>query len=253
VTSGVTCVVMAQPLAPPLPAISLESCGITKASSPGFLELQRTRYRTRGLDGSYSREFVYDSVGRRALDAVIIAAHFENRGRLYVYLRSALRPPLLEREQRETADHQPQAVQLWELPAGLVEAGENSTLGLLSAAARETQEELGFALEPGRFQPLGHGVYPLPAVIGERQFFFHVQVDPSERQTPSLDGSVLEEAGAIFACELGQALELCRNGQILDSKTELGLRRLAEIHAATALDGSALHFQDSAETASNGS
>ena len=69
----------------------------------------------------------------------------------------------------------------------------------------------------------------MPGFCAERQFFFEVEVDPAARSEPSLDGSALERGGAIVALPLALALERCRSGDIADSKTELGLRRLAEL------------------------
>ena len=71
-------------------------------------------------------------------------------------------------------------------------------------------------------------VFPAPGMVAERHFFFRVQVDPSEREKPTLDGSPLERAGVVAALPVDEALELCRRGEIQDSKTELALRRLEE-------------------------
>lgn len=218
---------------PEFPRVQLEVVESGPATTSGFLELRRARLRARQPDGSSSREFVYDSVTRRALDAVVILAHYAEAGEPFVYLRSAIRPPVAERATRTTPDDVPQGVQFWELPAGLLEPGEQTRAGLPVCAARETREELGFALEPEQFQPLGHGTYPTAGVIAERQFFFRVEVDPTRRAEPTLDGSPLELAGIVFAAPLALALEWCRSGEILDGKTELGLRRFAEWFGAT--------------------
>lgn len=224
---------MTRPAIPAFPGVMLEVVERGLATGPGFLEHQRGKLRTRGPNGEVSREFVYDSVTRRALDAVVIVAHCRSgQGERRVYLRSAIRPPVAERGSRPTPDGSAQDVQFWELPAGLVEPGEETLEGLAGCAARETHEELGFALDPRRFEPLGHGMYPLPGVIAERQFYFHVEVDADRRGEPSLDGSPLEESGIVFALPLSQALEMCAAGQILDAKTELGLRRFADYCAS---------------------
>lgn len=213
---------------PPLPDIALECIAERVESTPGFLELRRRRQRCRHPDGRVSREFVYDSVGRRALDAVVIAAHALRDGETLVYLRSAIRPPVTERSGRLAIDEAIQSVHFWELPAGLVEPEEEDAGGLKRCAARETREELGFDIDAARFLPLGLGIYPAPGVIAERQFFFRVEVEPERQLEPDLDGSPLEEAGVVFATPLERALEACRRGLILDGKTELGLRRLHE-------------------------
>jgi ADP-ribose pyrophosphatase len=213
---------------PALPHVELERLEQRVESTPGFLELRRTRLRARQPDGTLSREFLYDSVERRALDAVVVAAYYLEGGDVFVYLRSAVRPPVVARNERPMPDEFPQSFQFWELPAGLVEPGEQTVAGLARCAARETEEELGFALDDEDFVTMGHGIYPTPGVIPERQFFFRVEVRPATRGEPSLDGSPLEQSGVVFATSLDRALDRCRDGLILDGKTELGLRRLKD-------------------------
>ena len=212
----------------PLPPIRLELLEDLSAEQPkGFLSIVRRRYRAEYPDGVASRPFVYDAVDRRAIDAVVIAAHFGHDGVHHVYLRSAVRPPLLLRTAHPVAD--PPTGALWELPAGLVDPDERDTLaGVREAARRELGEELGFFLAAERLEPLGPSVFPAPGMVAERHFFFRAEVDPSEQQAPTLDGSPLERAGVIAALPLEEALDLCRRGEIQDSKTELALRRLRE-------------------------
>ena len=66
-------------------------------------------------------------------------------------------------------------------------------------------------------------------MIGERHFFFHVEVAGLDRGTPSEDGSALEKHALVVPIALHDALALTRTGDIEDEKTELALRRLAEI------------------------
>lgn len=216
---------------PPLPRIELV---LDEDRSPeadaGFLRLRRRRLRVRRPDGSLSEPFTYDSVDRQALDAVVVAAHYaDGQGRRMVYLRSAIRPPAWHRPEscRPMPEKDTLGV-LWELPAGLVESDECSLDGLRRCAARELGEELGFHLPPDLFEPLGPATFPTPGVIGERHHFFHVEVEPARRQTPSEDGSVLEQQALIAAVELAEALQAAGRGEIEDAKTELGLWRLAE-------------------------
>ena len=70
-----------------------------------------------------------------------------------MYLRSAVRPPCALRGLRR-----PHEGGLWELPAGLVEPGEEPA----AAAARELGEELGFAADAGAMRPLGAWMFPVP-------------------------------------------------------------------------------------------
>ena len=218
-----------QPRLPVLPDVHLEVVD-DQPPQEGFLRVHHLKLRTRSADGCLSETFAYDQVERTALDAVVIAAHFRGcDGLLHVYLRSALRPPVALRpaevrpvQERATLGH------LWELPAGLVERGERSEQGLRACAARELEEELGFAVSPALMRQLGPSTFPAPSVLGERHFYFHCRVDPAARTKPLGDGSPLERCAAVSAIPLQDALQLVRNGEIEDAKTEIALRRLEE-------------------------
>lgn len=190
----------------------------TGEAGPAFLELRRFDLAMR-RDGAKSATFTYDLVERRALDACVIVAHHEAGGRVHVWMRSALRPPVVLRPI-------PPALRdpLWEVPAGLIEPGE----GPRAAAARELEEEVGFAVAEDTVEPLGAPTLPAPGFIGELHHFFHVEVDPTARREPAGDGSPLEDAAMVVAAPLEDLLAACNDGRILDAKTELALRRLAD-------------------------
>ena len=214
-----------------LPKIQLELLeDLSPPEQHGFLRLVRHRYRATYPDGTRSEPFIYDAVDRDAIDAVVIAAHFlAADGTPCVFLRSACRPPLTLRD----SDRSPLPGEacdggLWELPAGLVEATEESPNGVARAAQRELLEELGFEVGLAALVPLGHSTFPAPGFVAERHFFFEVRVDPRARREPELDGSPLERFGSVIELPLSEALALCRSGVIEDAKTELALRRLAE-------------------------
>lgn len=198
---------------------------------PGFLRLRRVMLRVRFEDGVESAPFEYDTVDRDRLDAVVIAAHFHGAdGRRRVFLRSALRPPVMLRPlairpipEKETLGA------LWELPAGLVEANERSPEGLRRCAARELFEEVGVEVEAAALAELGPSTFPAPGMVGERHFYFHVAIDPAQISTPTEDGSALERGAIIVAIPVDDAIALCRRGDIEDAKTEIALRRLAEM------------------------
>ena len=222
---------------PPLPEIALRE--VEDLSPPearrGYLRLRRSRLTAQRPGGEPSEPFVYDSVERVALDAVVIAAHFVDEGRRKVYLRTAVRPPAFLRPlERRPLPEKPTLGVLWELPAGLVEADECSPEGLRRSAARELEEELGFAIDPARFEPLGPPSFPSAGVIGERHHYFQVEVDPARRGTPAEDGSVLERDALIEAITVDEAVSLCWSGEIEDSKTEIALQRLLR-HAGRSL------------------
>jgi ADP-ribose pyrophosphatase len=208
--------------APPHIALSVERDRTATASaSGGFLNLQRLDLVAEYPGGDKSAPFPYDMVTRAAIDAAIIAAHFVKDGTRHVYLRSAVRPPVALRAIPPRLDGG-----LWELPAGLIEPGEEP----VAAAARELEEELGFRVPTAAFSLLGPWTLPTPAVIAECHVFFHVEVDPDARAgEPTLDGSALERGGAILSMPLHDAIEHCRRGAVRDAKTELGLRRLSEL------------------------
>jgi ADP-ribose pyrophosphatase len=214
-----------------LPDIRLELLeDVSPAHAPGFLRLVRRRLKAHYPDGTASEPFVYDEVDRRALDAVVVAAHYRaSDGTRFVYLRSALRPPLVLRDRNRSPvpDLDPPG-SIWELPAGLVETDEQSREGVKRCAARETEEELGFSLEASAFEELGPSVCPAPGFIAERHFFFVAEVDPAARREPGNDGSPLEHGGVVTAVSFEEARGLCRDGGFVDAKTELGVRRLLE-------------------------
>ena len=221
-----------------LPDIRLELVDdLTPEQESGFLRLQRKRYRALYPDGTASEAFIYDSIDRRALDAVVIIAHFADAdGRRHVFLRSAVRPPVSERtkERSPVSELDPPHGVLWELPAGLVEPHERELTGVRECARRELLEELGFSVPAEALTPLGPSSFLSPGIIGERLFFFSVEVRPREQIAPTLDGSPLEHFGAVIAVPLAEALEHCRSGVITDVKSELGLRRLVDLDAGAA-------------------
>ena len=215
---------------PPLPKSSVAIVEERPSERP-FLRIQRLALRATLPDGVVSEEFLYDVIFRERLDAVVIVPHYRaESGARWVYLRSALRPPVATRPvEMHVFPEKDSLGNLWEVPAGLVEVDERTPEGLQRCAARELDEEIGFEVAPERLLPLGPSMFPAPGMVGERHFFFHVEVDPKTRTTPSEDGSVLERQAAIVAVPLDEAIASCRTGEIEDAKTELALRRLAEI------------------------
>jgi ADP-ribose pyrophosphatase len=214
-----------------LPDIRLELVeDLTPEAPPGFLRIVRRRYRAHYPDGTASDPFVYDIVDRRAIDAVVLVVHYPDPGGRRLYLRSSVRPPVGERDPQRSPlpERDPGGPSIWELPAGLIEPDEQSPDGLVRAAIREIREELGFEVTPAAVRELGASMFPVPAFIAERLYFFEVEVDPASRREPTLDGSALERFGEVIALPVHEILELCRRGELYDLKTELVARRLIE-------------------------
>jgi ADP-ribose pyrophosphatase len=213
-----TLAVLDEELAPPLDQAS-------------FLRVRRQKVVLHFADGAKSEPFGYDSIDRERMDAVVVVPHFKGSdGKRWVYLRSAVRPPVAVRpEAVRPIPEKPTLGNLWEVVAGLVEVDERSPDGLRACAVRELLEEVGFSVTPPSIRDLGPSSFPAPGIIGERHFFFQIEVDPAARVAPTEDGSALERCAVIAAVSLDEALELCRAGEIEDAKTELSLRRLAEL------------------------
>jgi ADP-ribose pyrophosphatase len=192
----------------------------------GFVDLRRVELVARYPDGKTSDPFRYDAATRKGIDAVVILAFRRVQGRVpgaderHVFLRSAVRPPIALRDGMTVSDWN-----LWELPAGIVDPGEVPR----GAAARELEEELGFAIDASRLVELGSWTWPAPGVIAEKHFYFAVDITSDAATVPTEDGSPLERCASILTLPLGDLLDRCRRGELPDAKTELALRRFAEM------------------------
>lgn len=194
-----------------LPNIKLNNLGPVCAAEP-FLKVKGNLFEIIYPDNSKSGKFSHDTLTRKNIDASVIIANAND----HIYLRSCVRPALFERDEYN----------LWELPAGLIEAGENP----VDCACREAEEELGFYLKAEDFKELGHYTFPSVGTIGERIHFFSVSVNPEDRSEPSLDGSPLEKHGIVEKIHIKDALEMIQKGQLKDAKTELGIWRFYHRH-----------------------
>lgn len=186
--------------------------------------LQLTAYRVT-RDGADGRAGAYDVLGRKALDAAVVVPFFVREGTCFVRLRTVVRPPLALRGAPPAGLPTPPST-LWEVPAGLIEPGEDAATG----AARELFEEL--AVHPESIVPLGPPMCPAPAVLAELHVYFAAKITPPAEgepwPEPAGDGSLYEENAQFATVSLADALEACRRGEVWDAKTELALRRLAD-------------------------
>ncbi len=211
------------------PDIEVEVVEDRSPRQEGFLRVRRLGLRNRYPDGTTSDVYGYDVVERDALDAVGIVLEAEREGEPWVCLRSALRPPMAMRGGYAVPLDEEVSPSIWEVPAGLVERDERGVEGLRRCAARETLEEVGLEVEASAFALLGPGFALSPGVLGEKLYLLHARVEPTDRGEPTLDGSPTEEGAAIRFVPLAEALRATRDGRVADAKTELALRRLAEL------------------------
>jgi ADP-ribose pyrophosphatase len=189
------------PPAPNAPAFAVSELS-TKTSAGGFLTLKSYAMALGDARG------VYDIVTRACMDAVIIAAFFVQDGERHVVLRSTPRIPVLLQHPSESV--------LWELPA----APE-------AAATRELYEEIGVVAL--RFGQLGAWSFPLPGLIAERHFFYWAEIAAPPWERAKGDGSIFEASASLHSMSVQDALKAARQGLLRDEKTELTLRRLAEL------------------------
>ena len=105
--------------------------------------------------------------------------------------------------------------EIWELPAGSVDAGESAE----AAAARECEEEI--ALVPGRVQRIV-GLYPTPGYCDEEMIYFRVSdLHPPAPGSPHKADE--DEDIYVQAFTISEAKALATRGEIIDLKTAYGL------------------------------
>jgi len=201
----------------------------------GFLAIRRLRMRNRRADGSISPPYVCDAIARPyGQDAVVVAVYARTARGVEVLVRDGLRPALLAGRDpaRAPLPEPPPQMFLTELVAGILETGDVGEPGLRLRAAHEVAEEAGFVVEPAAVALLGAGTYPSPGCMVEKFYFAAVAVDPAAQQPLAGDGSPMEEGAHTRWMPLDAAIEACVRGELVDLKTELGLRRLRDHLAA---------------------
>ena len=215
------------------PQIAVELLREVSRSQEGFLQVREVELRNRYADGVESAPYRYFLVERSRLDAVALVLYRRRGTELELVLRSQLRPPLCFR-----ASYQVPlpalgtgAVQ-WEIPAGLVEPGELGSDGLFARASAEALEEVGIVLPAARFTMLGAATSLSPGLIAEKLHFVAAEVfDSDERQAPKGDGHAVEERSQSLFVSIAEALRALDEGLVHDIKTEVGIRRLAQLAA----------------------
>ncbi|MCP4674267.1 MAG: NUDIX domain-containing protein [Deltaproteobacteria bacterium] len=197
-------------------------------NAEAFLTTQRLEIVNTYTNGEKSPAYMYDTVLRKWLDAVVMLLTAEVDGLPVVCLRSGVRPPLLLRRELEIPIPDKRIFHtLWELPAGLIENDEHGPEGIRKRAAIETLEETGYRLSEDDFEILTGAPFLSPGIIPERLYFALGRVeDIADRITPTGDGSPAEDGSGLWWIGIDDALALCEQGELVDTKTELGLWRL---------------------------
>ena len=120
---------------------------------------------------------------------------------------------ILIRQYRPSIDRE-----IWEVPAGSVDAGESPD----EAAARECEEEIG--LVPGRVERI-RGLFPSPGFCSEELIFYRV----SDLQKPPADSTRKPDEDEDIhsrTVRIDEARAMVSRGEIIDLKTAYGLTLL---------------------------
>jgi ADP-ribose pyrophosphatase len=197
---------------------------------PPFVKVRRLRLRHRYENDEYSAPYNFDVIENSFADAVVVILYYTDEdGKVRVGLRRGVRPSIYLRKlnsAKAALDGFPRLLYL-ELVAGGIEYGDLDTIGINGRAAIEVREEAGFEVSADDMIGLGGGTYSSPGAGMEKLHYRAVEVDPRMAGEPKGDGHPLEEVGDIQFQEISEAITWCRCGMIEDSKTEIGLYRLA--------------------------
>lgn len=116
---------------------------------------------------------------------------------------------LMVRQYRYAAEEE-----LWEIPAGKLEKGEDPAL----CAARELEEEAGYTAK--ELISLGY-FFPTPAYCQEKIYMYYAkELTPAKQHLD--DDEFLEVAAIPFE----KVLEMIENGEITDGKTQLAVLKV---------------------------
>ncbi len=207
---------------------SIEIVAREALNEQGFLRLEKLKLRNRYEDGSISREYASEMVHRRGTDSVaIIPYFFDSQGKLNVYVKRGIRPPVYRRKDLSLAvPDSSENLYTFEAIAGSLEEEDRNPNSIIARAKEEIFEELGFEVQTKQFEKLGGGFFPSHGQSSEKIHLLALKVDPDERSDASGDGSVNEGDSLTELLEARTILEMCEDGKIEDPKIEIGVTRL---------------------------
>ena len=206
----------------------VEDFSATGRCDEGFLQIRRLRVRNRRADGSSSPIYRVDVVDRPRLDAVAVVVWRKAfAGAIEILTRMNLRPAsYFRKDKTPTLPDDAPYLQVEEIVAGLLEKSDAGEAGIRSRAAEEVKEEAGFEVSAEEVKTLGAGFFVAPGILSEKIYLCQVDVTGKSQGELEGDGSPLEEGAQTRWLPIDDALAMCRDGRIVDAKTELGLIRL---------------------------
>ena len=212
----------------------VEDFSATARCDEGFLKLRRLRCRNVRKDGSHSKVYRVDVIDRPRVDAVAVVIWRRGESGVELLLREGLRPAAwFRRELHLPVPETAARLRVREIVAGLLEQQDSGLAGVCARAAAEVLEEAGFQVTPEQIHLLGGAFLVAPGILSEKIFLTEVEVTGLDPQTPTGDGSPLEEGASVCWMPLQDVLAACASGELEDAKTELGARRLADRLAGT--------------------
>ena len=197
----------------------------------GFLRLRRLVVRNHYEDGSASAPYPCDLVRRPGSDAVVCVLYERTAdGRAEVLLRESPRVPIYLRKDDTFVHPDPREyLSILEVVAGIVEADDPPGVpGLRRRAAVEAHEEAGLAVVEDDLVPLGGETFASPGTSDEKVYFVAGEARLADAAGGEGDGSSMEEWSVLHRFDLGEAIRMCRTGEVPDMKTEVALLRLAD-------------------------
>lgn len=208
----------------------LEDRTATSRCDQGFLHLRRLVLQSEFDDGTRSRGYHCDLIERPGVDAVALVLYRRvAAGKVEILLRECTRPAAYFRKDQVLQVPDARVYRhLLELVAGILEKEDHGDAGILHRAALEAEEEVGFKIPPAEIRRLGGGYFASPGILPEKVYPCAAEVRDHAAVAPQGDGSAMEEGGGVHWVELAEAIRRCVAGEIEDSKTEIGLRRLAD-------------------------
>jgi len=193
-----------------------------------YLKLETLRVRNHYDDGTVSQDYDCDFVKAPGLDAVAVMLFHREGDHVMVGVIECVRPPIIVRRELDLIEpDEREYVTITETVAGRLEPQDVGEDGIDRRAAIEAREEGGFDVRPEDAIRLGKGLFTSPGQTPEKVFFRAFEVDASQQQAATGDGSPMEDCYELRFIELGEGIRLCWDGVIEDPKVEIGFRRLA--------------------------